>query len=246
MSRLKGDILEISQLSINQKNEMFNLFCLYFNRVERTQFDMDLQEKNWVIILKDYISGQIKGFSTQMIMESEVDGSVIKAIFSGDTIIHKDFWGESTLAKVWLNFVCSLARLYKETKLYWFLVAMGYKTYRFLPVYFKEFYPCYNKLTPEFEQVVLDCFASYKYPLEYNKTTGIIKHLSAKESLKPGVADITAAKLHNPHIDFFMKKNPGYPYGDELACLTLINEENLKPVAYRVMGIKEAYSTKSI
>ena len=238
MSRLKGDILEISCLSSDQIDEMFNLFCLYFNRVERAQFDMDLKEKNWVIILKDCLSGQIKGFSTQRIIDHEIDRTCFKAIFSGDTIIHRDFWGESILAKVWLNFVCSLARTYKETKLYWFLVAMGYKTYRFLPVYFNEFYPCYDKKIPEFEKRVLDSLGSFKYPLEYNKTTGIIQHLSGKETLKPGVADVTAAKLHNPHVNFFIKNNPGYLDGDELACLALISEKNLKPVAYRVRGMK--------
>lgn len=239
MFRLKGDVIEISQLSRGQINEMFNLFCVYFTYVERAKFDMDLQEKDWVIILKDSVSGQIKGFSTQMLMERQANGAAIKAIFSGDTIIHKDFWGEPTLAKVWLNFVWSLARMYKEAKLYWFLAAMGYKTYRFLPVYFKEFYPCYNKEIPEFEKRLLDSLAFCKYPVEYNKMTGVIQHLSKKETLKPGVADVTAQKLHNPHIDFFIKKNPEYWYGDELACITLVNEENLKPVAYRVMGIKK-------
>lgn len=236
MFRLKGEVLEISQLSADQINEMFDLFCLYYNCVEMTQFDMDLQEKNWVIILKDYTSGKIKGFSTQMIIGREVKGVPIKIIFSGDTIIHKDFWGEPTLAKVWLEFVCSLARIYNETKLYWLLVAMGYKTYRFLPVYFNEFYPCYNKETPEFEKQVLDNFTVFKYPLEYNKVSGIIQHLSAKETLKPGIADVTAEKLYNPHVDFFVRKNPGYLHGDELACLALINEKNLKPAAYKVMG----------
>ncbi|MFA6216701.1 MAG: hypothetical protein WDL87_03510 [Candidatus Omnitrophota bacterium] len=236
MFRLTGGIIEASELTVEQINEMFSLFCLYFNHVDREQFDRDLQEKNWVIILRDASCGGIKGFSTQMVMDRLVDGVTVKAVFSGDTIIHKDFWGEPALAKVWLNFVCSLAKRYDGTKLYWFLVAMGYKTYRFLPVYFNEFYPCYDRKTPQFEKNVLDSLAAFKYPFEYNKEAGIIHHASEKETLKAGVADVTPTRMHNPHIDFFVKKNPGYSFGDELACLALINEENLKPVANRVMG----------
>jgi len=236
MARLEGDVLKITDLEKHQIDDMFKLFSEYYDNVTQSKFVSDLMEKDWVVLLKDGLSGQIRGFSTQMLLSSEIDGVAIKAIFSGDTIIHKDFWGEPTLARIWLNTFIQLAQKHKDVKLYWFLISMGYRTYRFLPVYFKNFYPRYDQKTPEFDQKVLDAFAAQKYPKEYDPQTGIIKHAILKEKLKSGVADVSEAKLRNPHVEYFFKRNLEFLDGDELACLTLIEENNLKSIAFRVMG----------
>lgn len=239
MPRLQGDILKVAELKNCQVDAMFRLFSAYYDNVTQDKFVSDLNEKAWVVLLRDDLSEQIRGFSTQMLLSAEVEGIKMKAIFSGDTIIHQDFWGEPTLARVWLNSFLSLAGMHKENKLYWFLISMGYRTYRFLPVYFKNFYPRYDREMPEFDKKVLDSLAAQKYPAEYDPKAGIVKHVIPKEKLKSGVAEVSEAKLRNPHTAFFLKKNPGYWAGDELACLALIDENNLNPIAFRVMGRKK-------
>jgi hypothetical protein len=39
----------------------------------------------------------------------------------------------------------------------------------------------------------------------------------------------------NPHKNFFFKKNPGYIHGDELVCLTEIDEDNFTAAAKRML-----------
>ncbi|MEW6009344.1 MAG: hypothetical protein AB1629_06905 [Candidatus Omnitrophota bacterium] len=228
--RLIGNIKEVNSLSHAEKDRMFQLMTSYFDNMKREIFDRDLSEKQWVILLKDSDIGYIRGFSTQMLISEEVDKISVKALFSGDTIIEKEYWGQTELVKVWGKLVFYLIEKYKDSRLYWFLVSMGYKTYRFLKVYFYEFYPCYNKEFPRFEKMVLDIFAYKKYTLEYNANAGIIHFNHPKEHLKAGVADVTAQRLSDPHIRFFVKKNPLYAQGDELACLAELKEENMKPV----------------
>lgn len=234
--RLQGKIIEVDTLSVAQRDRMFELMTAYFDGVNRTMFDEDLREKRWVILLHDYITGEIEGFSTQMILERTIDGADFKAVFSGDTIIHKDYWGDSELVRIWGRFIVSLIQKYREAKLYWFLISMGYKTYRFLPIFFKEFYPRYDKPIPPFEKRLLDIFGNMKYPQEYNSKLGIIHPMKAKAYLKPGVADINSHLLKNPHINFFLRKNPLYHEGDELACIAELTEGNLKPIAYRIIN----------
>lgn len=226
--RLRGEIKSVDTLSRDEKNRMFQLMNIYFYGVTKDNFNKDLQEKDWVIVLYDNLAGQIQGFSTLMFMQETVCGIPIKAVFSGDTIINKDYWGETTLAKIWLEFIYSLKQKYGDTKLFWFLITMGYKTYRYLPVYCKKFYPHCDEETPEFEKRVLDALAFKKFGLAYNSKSGIIHFDKPRERLKPNVADIDQARLKNKHIDFFVRKNPFYASGDELACISELSEENIK------------------
>lgn len=222
-------------LSQRQTDRMFNLMSAYFDNVCKDKFEKDLNEKHWVIILKDSAGGEIQGFSTFMLLDSAADNTPVKGIFSGDTIVDKKYWGETELMRVWGKFIISLMEKYKDYKLYWFLSSMGYKTYKFLPVYLNEFYPRYDKKTPPFEQKVLDAFAYKKYPLEYNGDTGIIHFDRKKECLKTGMADIAPNRLKNPHIKFFAEKNPLFWQGDELACIAELSEENMKPAMKRTI-----------
>ena len=121
---------------------------------------------------------------------------------------------------------------------------MGYKTYRFLPLFFKEFYPRYDKEIPEYEKKLLDAFGHQKYPKEYDNKLGVIKPSNVNVSLKKGVADVNERLLKNPHIDYFVRKNPYYDKGYELACIAELTKENLKPAAYKViMSSKQSFDT---
>lgn len=233
--KLAGKIKEVNSLSQVEKDRMFELMASYFDNMKRETFERDLSEKQWVILLEDLDIGYIRGFSTQMLMSEKIDKVSVKAVFSGDTIIEKEYWGQTELVKVWGKLIFSLIEKYKDSRLYWFLVSMGYKTYRFLKVYFYEFYPCYNKEFPRFEKAVLDVFAHKKHPLEYDANSGIIHFNYPKERLKAGVADVSAQRLSDPHIRFFVEKNPLYAQGDELACLTELKEENMRPVLKKII-----------
>ena len=72
--RLAGRVRRPAQLLPAQRDRMYALLVHYFKNVTRPQFDEDLFEKEWVIILTDAASGQIQGFST--LMRLQVEGSV--------------------------------------------------------------------------------------------------------------------------------------------------------------------------
>jgi len=214
---------------------MFEIYSAYFDNVSFERFQADLQEKESAILLRDPIYNEIQGFSTLMLMNEKVEGCNVTAIFSGDTIIEKEYWGDCELARIWLELIFSLKAQNNYEKFYWFLISMGYKTYRFLPVYFKNFFPCYDKKTPDFEQKILDTLAMRKFKAQYYKETGLISFSEPRERLKSGVADVDQKRLKNKHLQYFISKNPNYLNGDELACIAELSEENFKPVVYRVI-----------
>src|SRR3989338_6459532 len=104
---------------------MLELLNLYFNNVNKDFFFKDLKEKQWVMIFEN-ADKELQGFSTQTPMDVKVGSIQIKALFSGDTIIDKEYWGSRELPKVWGKLVISLIKKYHGTKLYWFYISKGY------------------------------------------------------------------------------------------------------------------------
>jgi len=232
---LDGEIVGIASLTEGNVDEMYGLMASYYDNVNRNIFQRDLSEKRDVILLRDSNEGSIKGFSTLMLLEQTVDDSSITALFSGDTIINKEYWGTNELPKWWGRYAFSLIDEMPDKELYWFLMSKGYKTYRFLPVFFNEFHPRRGVEFPEREKRILDALAYSKFPENYNSETGIISFGGEKDHLKQGVADIDESRMQNPDIKYFVERNPGWKSGDELACLVRLTKDNFNRMGHRVI-----------
>ncbi|MDO8509300.1 MAG: hypothetical protein Q7S27_06495 [Nanoarchaeota archaeon] len=233
---LSGEIVEVGNLASEQIEDMYHLMSSYYEKVDETNFRKDLSEKRDVILLRDSVQGQIKGFSTLMLLEQTVDDVPITALFSGDTIIDKEYWGENELPKWWGRYSFSLIDEMPDKEIYWFLMSKGYKTYRFLPVFFNEFYPRRDVEFPTREKKILDAFAYSKFPNHYNPISGIISFNGEKDCLKKGVADIDESRMKNPDIRYFVERNPHWQEGDELACLVRLTKDNFNRMGHRAIG----------
>lgn len=216
---------------------MFALMDAYYVGVTERAFATDLAEKQWVIQLIDETSGAIRGFSTQMLLDWTLEGRAGRALFSGDTIVHRELWGQNPLAQLWGRLALSLMDENSSTSsLYWFLISKGFRTYRFLPVFFREFYPRFDAKTPAEVCQIIDVLAAGKFATAYDPSAGVIRNCGGACRLRPGMADVTPARQCDPHIRHFIKMNPGHAAGDELCCLAPLTRENFTPAAYRVMG----------
>ena len=232
---LQGEISKVCSLSKTQTEQMYGLMATYYDKVNEETFLSDLSEKSDVILLENS-KNQIKGFSTLMLLEETVNETTITALFSGDTIIDKDYWGTNELPKYWGKYAFSLIEEMPGQELYWFLICKGYKTYRFVPVFFNEFYPRRNAKFPEKEKNILDALALSKFPNQYDLETGLIKFDGEKDQLKKGVADIDQSKMDNPDIKYFVERNPNWQQGDELACLIELTKDNFNRVGHRIVN----------
>ncbi len=233
-SRLSGRVLPVGALSATETGAMFALLDAYFSGASRERFAADLAEKESVILLTDP-AGILRGFSTLMRFAGEVDGVPYVAFFSGDTIIEPDFWGDTVLPRLWARTVFSLAAAVRDRRVWWLLISSGYKTYRFLPVFFRNFYPAVDRPLPAELRTLRDAVAGRKFPDEYDPASGVVR-LRYPAPLRPGVAELTVGRLRDPHVAFFAAVNPGWRDGDELACLTEIDRANLTAAGRRMLG----------
>lgn len=228
---IRAIITPVMDLSKKHVHDMLRIMQAYYCNVTRDQFLKDLDEKEWVILLWE--NGRICGFSTQMLFDHDFDGHWIQVIFSGDTIIEENHRGSLALPVAWGHLMLSILSDHPERELYWLLIIKGYKTYRFLPVFFREFYPSCVKKAPAFETALLCSLGRRKWGDQFDSESWIIRASEGAQYLRPGVADITEARRRDKDIAFFEKANPGHSKGDELVCIARCHEDNLKPFILR-------------
>jgi hypothetical protein len=236
--KLRGGLVRVGEVTREQRDTMFALMQQHYENVRRDTFERDLVEKRWVIQLLG-AAGELCGFSTQTLLEASVGGRPVTALYSGDTIIARQHWGDSALTHVWGRLALSLMDAL-DGELYWFLISKGYKTYRFLPIFFHEFYPRHDRATPPEAQAVLDALARARFGVGYDAAAGVVRGRPGKDRLRPGVADLTPHRLRDPHVAYFARRNPGHARGDELCCLAPLTRPNFTAAAWRVIGPEPA------
>jgi len=214
--------------------EMLSLHCRYFAAVQEEGFRRDLAEKDWVITLRD--GNTLVGFSTQKLLFLTVQGRPCRFLFSGDTVVDQPYWNQQGLSGGWVHLAMKLASEQTCHPLYWFLICKGFRTYRFLSTFFREYSP---KPTPSTEEnhlrPLLDAVASTRYGALYDAASGVIRFAGKGDRLADNWAKVAPHRLTDPHVAFFLSANPGWRNGDELACLAPIHRENLNPLGLRVL-----------
>jgi hypothetical protein len=241
---LQSRLVAVQDLTKSDRHTMYAIFARHYDCVSIDSFLFDLAEKDCVLVLtSDY--GTICGFSTQKVLRLTVRGVPIRAVFSGDTVVDRAYWGQQELGRSWCHYVSSVYAEEPDVPLYWFLISKGYRTYLYLPLFFERFYPSCDMATPEFDQFVLDTLASFKFPNHYRPDRGVIEFEHSKGQLQPHLAEIPARRLRDRHVQFFLERNPRYAIGHELACLAEISPRNMKLFAGRILAAAQTGETMS-
>ncbi len=222
-----------TSLTSSDIDEMFQVFCANFDGATLAIFQRDLHNKNWVILLREEEHGTLQGFSTLAIYTLPFNGQPLSVVYSGDTIIQREFWGTPELPRAWIKTVLEKSAAMPQP-IYWLLISSGYKTYRFLAVFYKEFFPRYDQPTPPEMKSLMDFLATQRFGADYDPERGIVRFAEGATPLRNGVAKVTEERLRDPHIAFFIDRNPGHLDGDELVCLTRIAPDNFTPAGRRM------------
>ncbi len=229
---MKGRLVRRENLTESEREAMYGLLAGYFEGVTRERFAADLAEKSWALLLED--EEGLRGFSTLLLYESSLPGeAVCTVVYSGDTIVDPAAWGSAALPRCWIAAVRRLREEHPKGRLWWLLLTSGFRTYRFLPVFWKDFWPRWDTPAPPEAQARLDLLAGERLGDLYLKEEGIVR-FPQPQRLRGELATIPEGRLADPHVAFFLEKNPGWAEGDELACLTEIAEENLTAAGRRM------------
>lgn len=202
---------------------MWALFETYYADVTREHFEQDLREKDHVIVLRCVADGSLQGFSTITTFERRVQGRRVVGIFSGDTIIAKEFWRQTALQRAFLSYVMRVKIRNPHLPVYWFLISKGFRTYLLMAKNFPEYWPRHDRPTPAWQAAIIDDFARYRYPEAWVPELGILHFDKPAGRLRQRMAPVDDAARAVPEVCFFEERNPRHAEGDELCCIGRIN-----------------------
>lgn len=223
-----------ADLTMADIQAMFCVFNENFNGATLDIFKRDLSGKNWIILLRDGGTGELEGFSTLALYETEFESQKLSVVYSGDTVIRPEYWGTPQLPSTWIKIVLEKSKSMQQP-LYWLLISSGYKTYRFLSVFYKTFYPHYAQPTPPQIQSLMHHLASQRFGDDYIPKLGIVRFKVGATPLRDGIAEVTNERLKDPHVAHYLKINPHHDQGDELVCIAQVHPDNFTAAGRRMV-----------
>ncbi|MDB5330831.1 MAG: hypothetical protein JWP03_1982 [Phycisphaerales bacterium] len=224
-------LLPRAELASGQLAAMYELLSAHFEGVTFNQFLEDAAEKNWAILIER--AGRLVGFTTILAYETSVDGETVSVVYSGDTIVAPEAWNTASLPRAWIESVAKLRLHYPNGPYLWLLITSGFRTYRFLPLFWREFYPRPGEPTPMKWQRLMGRLAAERFGSRYDASCGIVR-LANPQRLRGALAKVPAARLDDPYVAFFTERNMGHAEGDELVCVTELAPENLTAAGRRM------------
>jgi len=236
-SPYRAQTLSVTALDAALREQMCELYLRHFDGTSAALFFSDLVEKDRVVLM--FHEGTLVGFSTFKFYEMPWQGKNVRVAFSGDTIVDRMHWGHHAL-----NFGCisELARVRADAPgmpMYWLLPVKGHRTYKYMTVFVKRFFPHWLNTTPDLQDLAYR-LAEARFGACFDKATGVVRFPESHGHLKADIAEASESELHKPGVRFFLQKNPGYRQGNELVCLCELDTDNLKPMAARIFAAATA------
>ncbi len=225
----------VGSLTAKDRDEMYQLMERCYLGVNRFTFLRDLSEKQHAMMLRAKNGGEIVGFSTLVQFNLSIDGQPVRAIFSGDTVVDESCRRTLGFAYEVTSYFAATAQA-SLLPVYYVLICKGWRTYRVLPLLFREYSPALGRATNLLHKQVMDAFGAKKYPDDYQQDTGLIVFDRETQRIRPCSAEAISFVRSDPHAEFFARKNPNHLRGDELVCVAEVTFSNFSAATEKLLS----------
>jgi hypothetical protein len=215
------------------RRDMAALYLSMYDGSSAALFSRDLQKKDEVLLVRD--GRALAGFTTFKVFEHEWRGERVGIVYSGDTVVAREHWGQQALAFDWISRMGAIKREHPARPLYWLLLVKGHRTFRYLPLFAKSFWPHWSIDRSDLKPLA-DALAIEMFPGDYDPDRGVVAFAESRGHLKPDIAAPTEAEAARADVGFFLARNPGYRRGHELVCVAELEPHNMKPLTLRLFG----------
>ncbi len=210
---------------------MAGLYLTNYDGTNLSLFQADLADKDEVLLL--YSDDTLVGFTTFKTYLRDWNNRKIKILYSGDTIVDRAHWGQQALAFAWIGRMGEIKRQNPDIPFYWFLLVKGHRTFKYMPVFGKSFYPHWSVDRGDLKPLAL-MLAEEKFGSRFNPTSGVVEFKSTRGHLKADIANPSEEDMTKEAVQFFVQRNPNYKNGHELVCICEMEEHNMKPLTKRL------------
>ena len=232
---LRLSLRHVVDLAPRERDQMFALLDRYYLHASREQFEADLDEKEWVLLGTEPEAGRISGFTTLMRLHTTVDGAPVRAFFSGDTVTESAYWAHNDTARGIGLLLHHMLEIVGEVDChwYWFVISSTYRSYRLLPMVFREAHPSPHCAMPPHATRTLEALTRQKFGGGYDSRSSVVRFPHATV-FRSGF-DVRTGGSADPWEEFFHRANPGCLEGDRLASLAVLSMDNLSRLGRRLL-----------
>lgn len=231
-----------------RRQKMLELMQCCYDGVEPARFFADLEAKHGVILLHSHGTQELVGFSSVRVEKERVQGQQVELIFSGDTVIHPDYWGQKALQAAFGRFILSRKLRHPFRPCLWLLLSKGVKTYALMVNNFPQSFPQPGKTMPPAYKTLCDRLARTWWPDAYDADRGVLHFVPQRDRVKPHLValDVDPDPQALPQVAFFLAQNPGYIQGDELICLAKLRVVDILWALIRIAWRKSRHLVRGV
>jgi hypothetical protein len=170
-----------------------------------------------------------------MRLQTTVDGAPVRAFFSGDTVTESTYWAHNDTARGVGLLLQHMLEIAEDVacRWYWFVISSTYRSYRLLPMIFREAHPSPRFAMPPSVIRTLEALTSQKFGGGYDSQSSVVRFPHATV-FRSGF-DVKTGGSGDAWEEFFLRANPGHRDGDRLASLAVLSTDNLTPLGRRLL-----------
>lgn len=227
MQRLISETIQVSHIDSLLETQLFTLFSGHCPRLERSYWESELAQTEFILVLRDAMTFEVRGFSAQRVLRSSFNAQPMRAIYPSLTVMNRAPWTEEEFVQTWCRFAGRIL-VSDHSKLYWLLSARTHRTYLYLPLLFHDYIPHPSGEPDLYPAALRDAFASQVFGDRWDPDHGIVHHSGDHVRFAPAFSEThTTTHFHGADVEYFVRANPGHLRGDELVCFAEISPENI-------------------
>jgi hypothetical protein len=218
------DVLPTTAITPQTWDEIWRLTQAFYD-TELGYVERKLKEHQRTVLFRSRGERALVGMASVDVYPVVFRGRRLAVIYTSHVLLHEQYRGHNLIQRVGFRTFLGTCLRYPFRPIYWFFDTFSYKSYLLLPRNFRDFWPRFDRQTPEWEHALMNRLAAQTYGAAWRPAHGIVAR-SGKKRLRPETAPLEQKLAGTPDLEFFAGANPGHAEGDMLVCLCPLTAAN--------------------
>lgn len=225
------DVLPTTAITPQTWDEIWRLTQAFYD-TERGYAEGKLKEHRRTVLFRSRGERALVGMASVDVYPVVFRSRRLAVIYTSHVLLHEQHRGHNLIQRLGLRTFLGTRLRYPFRPIYWFFDTFSYKSYLLLPRNFRDFWPRFDRRTPEWEHALMNQLASQTYGPAWRPAQGIVAR-SGQKRLRPETAPLEQKLAGTPDLEFFARANPDHAEGDMLVCLCPLTAANWLSVGVR-------------
>jgi hypothetical protein len=227
------DVVPTAAVSAPTWDEIWRLTQTFYD-TERDYAEGKLKEHQRTVLFRSGGQRALVGMVSMDVYPVVFRGRRLAGIYTSHVLLDERHRGHNLIQRVGLRTFLETRLRFPFRPIYWFFDTFSYKSYLLLPRNFREFWPRFDRQTPEREHALMNQLAAQAYGSAWRPAQGIVAR-SGRKRLRPETAPLEPKLAGTSDLEFYARANPGHADGDMLVCLCPLTAANWLSVGIRAL-----------